>query len=134
MVVLTIGLVSLAELLAVSLRLQQLGRNGTSAVRLAQDKMDQLMSLNFDTAAEIAIAGSLTADVANHFDNQAGPDGTLGNADDIEVLTGHTRRWLVEAGPDGNANLRQVTVRIVPLSSDNRTTAPYELVSIIRRW
>ena len=42
MMVCTIGLVSMAELMAVTLRLQQLGRNSTSAVRLAQDKIDEL--------------------------------------------------------------------------------------------
>ncbi len=50
MVILTIGLVSLAELLAISLRMQQLGRNETAAIRLAQDKLDQLSVLNFDAA------------------------------------------------------------------------------------
>ncbi len=125
MVILTIGLVSVAELLAVSLRLQQLGRNETEAVRLAQDKMDQLMSLNFGPPGpgvedpRIATGGSLTADVANHNDTE---------------VQGYTRRWLVEAGPDGNADLRQVTIRVIPSLADRRTASPYELVSIIRRW
>lgn len=119
MVILTVGLVSMAELLAVSLRLQQLGRNGTQAVRLAQDKMDQLMSLNFTTAATIQIGGSLTANEADHFDTD---------------VPGYTRRWLVEAGPDGDPDLRQITIRVIPDLADRRTASPYDLISIIRRW
>src|SRR5215203_2809099 len=71
MMVLTIGLVSMAELLGVSLRLQQLSRNETEAVRLAQDKRDQLMSLNFDDDLEIQIndVDSLAEDVENYFDH-----------------------------------------------------------------
>lgn len=132
MVVLTIGLVSLAEMLAVTLRLQQLGRNEMQAVRLAQDKLDQLMSLSFSDA-QISIAGSLTANVADHFDTADGPDGTPGTADDISQMAGYTRRWLVEAHPD-SANLRQITIRVIPQLADNRTAAPFELVSIIRQW
>lgn len=140
MVILTIGLVSLAELMAVSLRLQQLGRNETEAVRLAQDKMDELMMLTFGPPGpgvedpKITLGGSLTANVANHFDTQAGADGDFTTtADNLDQLTGYTRRWLVEAGPDGDPNLRLVTVRVIPTNVDSRTTAPYELVSIIRR-
>lgn len=118
MVILTIGLVSLAELLAISLRMQQLGRNETEAVRQATDKLDQLNSLNFDTALTIQIGGSLTADVANHFDTD---------------VPGYTRRWLVEAGPDGDANLRQITIRVIPDQVDARTRSTYEIISIIRR-
>lgn len=121
MVVLTIGLVSLAELLAVTLRLQQLGRNETQAVRLAQDRMDRLMSLNFTTAASIQLNGSdsLASNVANYFDTE---------------VVGYTRRWDIAAGPDGNPDLRVVTIRVIPATVDARTTAEYELVSIIRRW
>ena len=123
MMVLTIGLVSLAELLAVSIRLQQLGRNETQAVRLAQDKLDQLMSLNFDTALTIQIGGSLTADVANYNDTD---------------VQGYTRRWLVAAGPDSAGgpvpDLRMITIRVIPDVADRRTASPYDLVSIIRRW
>ena len=68
MVILTVALVSMAELMAITLRMQQLGRNQTMAARMAQDKIDELMSQNFATNAQVSIGGSLTADVANHFD------------------------------------------------------------------
>ena len=51
MLVCTVGLVAMAELMAVTLRLQQLGRNSTSAVRLAQDKVDELTTMTFDTTS-----------------------------------------------------------------------------------
>ena len=124
MVILTIGLVALAELLAISLRMQQLGRNETQAIRLAQDKLDQLSALNFDTAATIQVGGSLTANNANHFDTPVDADGNA---------LPYTRRWLVEAGPDANANLRQITIRIIPTSVDARTGGTFEMISIIRR-
>lgn len=122
MVVLTIGLVSLAELLAVTMRLQQLGRNETSAVRLAEDLMDQLRSLNFDTAASLQIGGSVSSDVTNFND----------------TVPGYRRRWQVAAGPASAAgaepNLRQITVRVIPEVSDGRTASTYEIVTIVHRW
>ena len=132
MVILTVALVSLAELMAITLRMQMLGRNQTSATRLAQDKIDELMTQNF-TAAALSVAGSLTADVANHFDdpNVAG------------IGTGlYKRRWLVEAvaddpgvagGPTAG-RLRRVTVRVTPVVTDRRTSAPAEITTIIRCW
>lgn len=114
----TVGLVALASLLAVTLQIQLLARNQTEAVRLAQDKLDELMSLNFDTEARIQIGGSLDENTDNYFDTTAT----------------YTRRWLVEAGPDGSADLRQITMRVIPESLDRRTTTPYDLVTIIRRW
>lgn len=109
---------ALASLLAVTLQIQLLARNQTEAVRLAQDKLDELMSLNFDTEARIQLGGSLDVNTDNYFDTS----GT------------YTRRWLVEAGPDGSADLRQITMRVIPESIDRRTTTPYDLVTIVRRW
>ena len=43
--VLTIGLVATAQLLAVSLRMHQIGRNSTAATRLAQDKFEEFLTL-----------------------------------------------------------------------------------------
>lgn len=124
MVILTVGLVSLAEMMAITIRMQMLGHNETSATRMAQEKMDQLMSLNFDTAVSIQLGGSLTADVANYNDT---PE------------PGYKRRWRVGAGPVDpapavSANLRQITVRIIPLNDNRRINMPIDLISVIRRW
>ena len=122
MVILTVTLVSMAELMAITLRMQQLGRNQTSATRLAQDKIDELMSQNF-TFAQLAVGGSLTADQANHFD--------VPNPQ-------YRRRWLVEnvpADPGVAADkTRRVTVRVIPVVSDRRTSPAVDLVTIVRCW
>ncbi len=122
MLVCTVGLMGMAQLLAVTLRMQQLGRNSTSAVRLAQDKVDELASMDFGTGASIQCGGNLDANVANYNDAVAAVQGRLG----------YTRRWLVQAGPDADPQLRQVSVRLIPTNSDGRTNAQYDMVTIIR--
>ena len=126
MMVCTVGLVAMAELLAVTLRMQQLGRNSTQAVRLAQDKVDELTTATF-AHASMQCGGSLTADVTNYNDNPFDEDDPDSNPTD----RGYHRRWLVSAAPDG-ANLRLVTVRVIPEVSDRRTASPFDLVTIIR--
>jgi type II secretory pathway pseudopilin PulG len=137
MMVCTVGLVAMAQLMAVTLRLQQLGRNSTSAVRLAQDKVDELTTMTWDTTAPtynaaIACGGSLTANSANHNDTPMEDNGTPANPADDTRTKGYTRRWLVAAGPDADPNLRRVTVRVIPEVTDRRTASPYDLTTIIR--
>ena len=140
MVILTVALVAMAELMAITLRMQQLGRNQTAAVRQAQDKIDELMSQNF-TNAQLAVGGSLTADVANHFDSP------------VDSTTGQNRmfrrRWLVETMNYGDTGVRlvggvptntaagqtrRITVRVTPLVNDRRTANPIDLVTLVRCW
>ena len=134
MMVCTIGLVAMAELMAVTLRLQQLGRNSTSAVRLAQDKIDELTSVSFTsvTNLQMTCGGSLTVNVANHNDIPKEDNGTPDNLADDTITKGYRRRWVVAAGPDGDTNLRHVTVRVTPDVTDRRTAAPYDLTTFIR--
>ena len=132
MMVCTIGLVAMAELLAVTLRLQQLGRNSTSAMRLAQDKVDELVGLDFVASPAVVCGGSLDADVANYNDTPLQDNGTPDDPADDTITKGYTRRWLVAAGPDGDPNLRTVTVRVIPDVNDRRTASPYDLITIIR--
>jgi hypothetical protein len=117
--VLTVGLVAMAELMAVSLRSYSLGRNSTSATRMAQEKFDQLMKLNFALAPSIQInaANTLGSNITNYFDTPS---------------PGFTRRWKVEAGP--TANLRIVTVRVIPPVADLRTAKTVEIAEVIRSW
>lgn len=121
-VVLTVGLVALAELLAVSVRMHQLGRNSTTAARLAQDKFEELMKLNFATSPAVQVSGTdtLASNVANYFD--------------VPANSGYTRRWFVQAGPGGNARLRTVTVRVIPDNPDMRVTADFRVTTVIRSW
>ena len=119
MMVATIGLMAMAELMAVTIRMQQLGRNSTSASRLAQDKIDELNTVGFASAA-MSCGGSLTADSANHFDAPVNANGD------------YKRRWVVAAGPDASPRLRQVTVRILPSVKDRRVTSEFEITTVIR--
>jgi type II secretory pathway pseudopilin PulG len=132
MLVCTVGLVAMAELMAVTLRLQQLGRNSTSAARLAQDKVDELTTMNFTTNPAAACGGSIDADSPPHFDTPMDDNGTPNDPDDDTNPKGYTRRWFISAGPDGDANLRTVTVRVLPVVNDLRTAQPYDLTTIIR--
>jgi type II secretory pathway pseudopilin PulG len=132
MMVCTIGLVAMAELMAVTLRLQQLGRNSTTAVRLAQDKIDELTTRNFVTDASIGCGGSIDASVTNFNDRPMADNGTPDDPADDTVSKGYTRRWIVSSGPDGDPNLRQVTVRVIPDVVDRRTASPFDLTTFIR--
>ena len=137
MVVCTVGLVAMAELMAITLRLQQLGRNSTSAVRLAQDKVDELTTMPFNPAAAqynpaIACGGSLTANAADHNDEPLKDNGTPGDTADDTVVKGYTRRWLISAGPDGDPDLRTVTVSVIPDNNDRRVASPFNLTTILR--
>ena len=129
MVILTIALVSMAELMAITLRMQMLGRNQTAATRLAQDKIDELMNQNFNTSPNVAIGGSLTDPIANHFDNPVDGDG---NNLPFE------RRWTVAAGPTDPGvpanSVRILTVRITPILSDRRSSTPIDVTTLIRCW
>lgn len=115
MVILTVGLVSMAEMMAVTLRMQMLGRNETASIRLVQSKIDELVAVNF-TSATVAVGGSLTANVASYNDAPA---------------DGYTRRWQI-AAIAGETRVRTLTVRVVPTTTDRRTTAQVELTTIIR--
>lgn len=136
MVILTVALVSMAELMAVTLRLQQLGRNQTEATRLAQDKIDELMSRDWAASPQLGLGGSLTADEPNHFDT---PPTFAGS-----TALSYRRRWVVTAGPEdddtlpvNNAladRLRVITVRVSPIVNDRRTYTPTDLTTIVRCW
>lgn len=124
---LTIALVALAELLAVSIRMHQLGRNSTTASRLAQDKFEELMKMNFLTnpAIQVNATDTLASNVTNYFDAPAN--------------SGYTRRWQVQAGPpnaDPNiaAKMRTVTVRLIPANPDLRVGGDFTVTTVLRKW
>ena len=116
--VLTIGMLAIAALLAVSTQMQIGAREAARSTRLAQDKVDELMKLNFTTNANVAVGGSLTANVANHSETLPSP------------LTGITLRWAVAAGPTDDT--RVLTLRIVNLRAQQYRQT--DLTTIIRQW
>ena len=117
--ILTTGMLAIAALLAVTTQMHFGAREAARATRLAQDKIDELMKLDFDDDAEVAVGGSLSTNEASHF--ESAPD----------ALTGVTIRWAVAAGPV--TDTRVLTVRV-----ENQRAKLYgrevELSTIIRNW
>ncbi|HWI17420.1 MAG TPA: prepilin-type N-terminal cleavage/methylation domain-containing protein [Vicinamibacterales bacterium] len=119
MVILTVALVSMAELMAITLRMQMMGRNETAAIRMAQSKVDELVFLDFDGPSAsplILVGGGLDADVPGYNDDPA---------------PGYHRRWEITAIA-GETDVRMLTVRIIPDVADRRTNADIRLTTIIR--
>jgi hypothetical protein len=112
--ILTVGMVSIAGLLAVTLQAQMGARESARSTRLAQEKIDELMKLNFTNAA-VSIGGDLDEDVADHNDTP---------------VEGVTLRWLVAAGPTDDT--RVLTVRVQNLRAQQQRQA--DLTTIIRQW
>jgi prepilin-type N-terminal cleavage/methylation domain-containing protein len=112
--ILTIGMVSTAGLLAVTLQAQQSARESARSTRLAHEKMDELMKLNF-TDARVSIGGNLDANVANH---------------NSTPIAGVTVRWVVAAGP--MADTRLLTVRVTNMRAQQQRRS--DLTTIIRQW
>jgi len=119
MAIMTVGLLAVAQLLAVSAQTHLLGRQTSEASILATSKLEELVKLNFNTAPAVQISGApdpLTQNVANYFDQPAG---------------GYTRRWSVAAGPTPDTRL--VTLRVIPRSV-GRASRVVEVTTILRQW
>ena len=120
MVIMSVGLVAVAQLMAVSTQSHRLGRLTSEASILATTKLEELVKLNFATAPAVQITAapnSLTTNVANYFDVTG---------------AGYTRRWQVAAGP--TADTRRVTVRIIPPLSARPFSKEVEVITILRQW
>lgn len=120
MLVVTVGLVSMAQLMAVTTVSYADAREASIATQQAQSKIDELMKLNLNTDAPVQITpvspDSLTQNVTDYFDTP---------------LMGVTRRWRVEAGPASGTRL--VTVRVVNTGA-RQYGATIDLTTIIRQW
>jgi Tfp pilus assembly protein PilV len=115
MLVLTVGLVGIAAMLAITAQMQIGARESARSTRLAQDKFDELMKQNFTADPEVAVGGSLDTDQADHFE---------------APMTGVTVRWQVAAGPTDDT--RVVTVRV--LNERSPQYRQIDLSTIIRQW
>jgi len=110
MVILLVGLVSIAELFAVAMRSDSYSFNDGAATIAAQDKIEEFYNLNFDDTtgpgAQIQVTptgvDSLSANVTNYNDTK-----------DTFI-----RRWSVAQGP--TPDTRVVTLRIIPTVNDAR--------------
>lgn len=114
--VLTVGLVGMAQLLAVSTVMHLSARQTTDGTHLLQGKVEELAKLNFSTDPQVQIGGSLTANIANFNDAPA---------------PGITRRWLIQAGPAADPRMRRLTVRII---NPGKRHQQADLTTVIRQW
>ena len=107
MVILTVGLVGVAGLMASAIQRQLRASSRIEMTTLAESKTEELRAYAMLGAADttqVSVGGSLTTFEADHSETQEGPSGQAYNL-----------RWTVAAGPAGT---RAVTVRVTPA---NRT-------------
>jgi Tfp pilus assembly protein PilV len=114
--VLVVGLVGVAQLLAVSMLMNTDAREATRSTEQAQMKVDELMKTSFTApSVQINMADTLSSNVTNYFDTPA-----------ADVI----RRWQVTAGP---SDTRTVTVRVLS-SRARKYGRSIEMTTRIRRW
>ena len=113
--VMTVGMLAVAALLAVTTQMHIGARESARSTRIAQDKVDELLKLTFSSNPRISVGGSLDADVNNHSETP---------------MTGVTVRWVVADGPTDDTRL--LTVRVVNLRSQHYRNT--DLATIIRQW
>ena len=118
MVIFLVASVSIAQLLAMTTRMHLQAHNGTEATRLAEAKLDELKTLDFDIdpSIQITTGDALNTDIANYFDLPA---------------TGVVRRWSVTPGP--TASTRTITVRVID-SAGSLGARTVDLTTVLRRW
>ena len=114
--VLTIGLVGLAQLLAVATIMHSDARQATAGTVLAQAKMDELMKADFSLNSTVALGGSIASNMAPYFD---------------QPEPGIDRRWRVTDGPVAGTRVLEVTIENKGGRHYGRTST---LTTIIRDW
>jgi prepilin-type N-terminal cleavage/methylation domain-containing protein len=120
MLVVTIGLIGMAQLMAVTTVVHSDARETSMGTELAQAKLDELSGMNLATAAAVQVTppspDSLEQNVANYFD---------------EPATGITRRWKVETGP--TTGTRILTLRVINTASRQFGDSLY-FRTMLRQW
>lgn len=107
MVITTIGLLAVAGLIGVGIRLQTESRDAVAANSLAKAKIEELQNYA-STASQRARGGSLTSNITNYNDS---PDSR------------YQRRWLIETNPTDAgvpADTQRITVVMIATTPDVR--------------
>ena len=115
--VLTVGLVGLAQLLAVATVMHSDARQATTSTTLAQQKLDELTKSTTLAASLSSVQlGSIASNMAPYFDQPA---------------DGVTRRWQINDGPVDDTWILQVKVvnKGGHIYGGNET-----LTTVIRKW
>ena len=113
--VLTIGLVGMAQLLAVATVMHSDARQATTDTVLAQAKIDELMKSDSLSLSSVQL-GSIASNMAPYFDQPA---------------TGVTRRWQINDGPVDNTWVLQVKVEN---KAGHMYGASQTLTTVVRSW
>lgn len=116
LMLLTVGMLASAAILASSTRLQRLAESRTELTAMGEAKLEELRSYGQTAAtdplrARLALGGSTTATVDQYADSLASADGVM-----------YLRRWQVSVGIAG---ARLVQLRVAP-----RTRPLYHLPSL----
>ena len=98
-------------------------REAARSTRIAQEKIDELMKLDFSSDPEVAVGGNLAANETNHWDTPQDSDGN--------TVDGVTVRWAVDDGPVPDTRI--LTVRVENLRAQ-QYGRQVELSTIIRQW
>jgi prepilin-type N-terminal cleavage/methylation domain-containing protein len=122
-VLITVGLIGSAALMATSLRYQRGAASREEMLSLGEAKLDELRSYQNATVASglrsrLAIGGSLTSSVSGYSDNVSGPTGKP-----------YVRRWQIT---NGTIRTRQVQVRVEPAYADTYAAPRVELSTLIQ--
>ena len=120
MLVVTIGLIGMAQLMAVTTVVHSDARETSMGTELAQAKLDELSGMNLTSDAAVQITpsspDSLEQNVSGYFDSPT---------------PGITRRWKVEAGP--TTDVRVVTLRVINTASRQYGDSLY-FRTMLRQW
>lgn len=125
MVVLLIGVVSIAGISAYISRANSVSNTTSVLVTSAQDQVDKLRAAKWTIGSEdpsLSVGGSLTSDVANHFQ-------TLTNtaAGDLSI------RWEVMDGPGTTGAVRTITVQAVQVNAPTMLARGFTVTTLINR-
>lgn len=137
MLILLIGLLSLAEIMAYSIVASKTyGRDSTKATAAAHDKMEELTSLSFtDTNTNVTVAAPFPANgVGLTAGGSVPPNAAVGGYSDYLDFTGtrttadaaaYTRQWQII---NDSATVKRIIVTVTSMKSFKYGTAPVTTV------
>jgi len=120
LVILSVGVIGMASVMASSNRVQRLSRSRMEMLGLAEGKIEELRAIAAAGTADtvqLGMGGSFESNIAHHHDTVAGGSGRS-----------YVRRWVVTAGAAGT---RSVTVRVQPVFPAHRDVAPLDLTTLL---
>lgn len=121
-ILLSLGMLATATMLVSSMRLQRLSGSRGELTALAEAKLEELRGYGQTLAtdplrANLALGGSLTANVASYADSVTGMNNVV-----------YYRRWLIT---NGIAGARQVQLRVVPRTQQEYHASRIDITSTV---